>query len=218
PAAELDFDDTIMSVRGPLYTAYTAATLADPAVATVAIPVAPPGSSDVLHVTQSTANTQRERLIWGPTVDLTIDYAATRLPDFTSPPALDTGTHVLGWTSSTTATTPDVAFAHVFASRGTDSWVWELAGPGASELHFPALPTDVFDANIAATDTYGIGTLWIAKVPNGYDAVRGRVFQFSPGPIGASGTISRNTYEPLPPGLVTRATSLLHRIFRRPAL
>jgi hypothetical protein len=202
PTAELDFDDTITSVRGPLYTAYTAATMADPAIATVAIPVAPVGSSDVLHAVQHTPSTERERLIWGPTVDLTIDAAATRLPDFTSAPVLDTGTHVLGWTASTTATTPDVAYARVFASRTSDSWVWAIAGPGATELHLPTVPTDVFDPNIAASDSSSVEQLWIAKVPNGFDAVRGRVFQFTPAPTGATGTITRNTYEPAPPSFV----------------
>ncbi|HEY6036505.1 MAG TPA: hypothetical protein VIV58_19640, partial [Kofleriaceae bacterium] len=141
----------------------------------------------------------RERVIWGPTVDLTIDYSATRIPDFTSAPVLDTTTHVLGWTASTTATPHDVAIAEVYASRSTATWAWAIAGPGANELRFPVIPTDVFDANIVATDTASVPSLAIAKVPNGYDAIRGRVFQFTPAPSGATGTVSRNTYEPPPP-------------------
>ena len=199
PSAELDFDDTITSVRGTLYTAYAAATLADPAIATVAIPVAPIGSSDVLHMVQHTPNTKRERLIWGPTTDLTIDYAATRIPDFASPPAFDPGTHVVAWTATSTATAPDLAVAQVSAARTSDTWVWEIAGPGASQLRFPVVPADAFDPNIAATDTFAVESVAIAKVPNGYDAIRGRVFQFTPAPGGATGAISRNTYEPPPP-------------------
>jgi len=206
PSAELDFDDTIVSVRGPLYTGYAAATLADPAIATVAIPVAPLGSSDVLHMVQRVAETKRERVIWGPTVDLTVDYAATRIPDFTSPPAFDPATHVLGWTASTTATAPDAAIAEVYVTRASDTWLWDIAGPSATQLQFPVIPTDAFDANIKATDTTTVDSVALVKVPNGYDAVRGRVFQFTPAPTGATGTISRNTYEPpLPPGFVMMA-------------
>lgn len=206
PNAELDFDDTILSVRGPLFTGYTAATLADPAIATVAMPVAPVGSSDALHVVQHVPNTKRERLIWGPTVDLTIDVSTTRIPDFASAPAFDTATHVLAWTTTTTATPHDVAIAQVYASRSTATWTWDIAGPGANELRFPVIPTDVFDANIVATDTTTILGLAIAKVPNGYDAVRSRVFQFTPTPSGATGAISRNTYAlPPPPGFVMMA-------------
>jgi hypothetical protein len=110
-------------------------------------------------------------------------------------PTLDTGTHVVSWTTTGGALTADYAAVATLAFRGTVTWAWGIVAPSGTQVAFPNLPTDVADLNIAAADNYTLNTVRVAKVPGGYDAARGTFFQsFTPVPTGATGTASYNDY------------------------
>ena len=112
---------------------------------------------------------------WGPYASTyTTDVGARVLPDLTAYPTFDPSLHAVLVTEATGGTAPDALYASLFAQRTSTntSWNWQVAAAHATTVALPTLPTDVFDANIVATDTYGVNTLGLIKAPGGYDALR----------------------------------------------
>jgi hypothetical protein len=198
----IEVSDNVATGRGTLYTGIGASTpSADPATLTAPYPAQAAGSLDVIFASQLGSLTRRMLAEWGTTGAYTQDWAAHLLPDFATAPSFDTGTHVLSWTTSGGALTPDFAEATVLVFRGAMTWSWQIVAPSGTQIAFPNLPTDVADLNIAATDTYNFASgdaVHIAKVPGGYDAARGSLFVAnSPVFTGATGTAEANTYQQL---------------------
>jgi len=138
---------------------------------------------------------------WGPWADaFTTDVGARVMPDLTAFPTFDPSLHAVLLTEATGGATPDFVYASLFADRTSAnlSWSWTVAGPHATTLVLPTLPTDVFDANIGSTDSYGINTIVLAKAPGGYDAVR-------PGILASYGFLQ---YAPTASGQITAETIL----------
>ena len=197
----IDVFDNLATGRGQLYSGVGAQTsTANPATLTVPYPARPAGSLDVVFSSQQASNTNRNLVEWGTTGAYEQDWGAHLLPDFATAPTFDTGTHVVSWTTGGGALTADFAEASVLVSRATVTWTWEIVAPSGTQIAFPNLPTDVADLNIAATDSYnfdGSGVVRVAKVPGGYDAVRGSIFASSAFlPTGATGTASFSDYQP----------------------
>jgi hypothetical protein len=174
---------------------------------TLGEPALPTGALDVLSTSQSVGTTARTTVKWGPTnAAYTVDYPTTLLGDFTVAPTLDTGTHILGWTTSAGAKTPQFALGRLFAQRGTLEWDWAIIGPSGTQIQLPTLPTDLADFTIMATDTLNIEETAIANVPGGYDAYRAHAFSGPPGPVGASGSATYNEYAPVVTGTLHATT------------
>jgi len=192
----IEIADNFSTGRGQLYSGLGApASQVDPATLTAPYPAQPAGSLDVIFASQQASLTTRNLAEWGTTGAYTQDWAAHLLPDFAMAPTLDTGTHVVSWTTTGGALTADYAGVATLAFRGTVTWAWGIVAPSGTQVAFPNLPTDVADLNIAAADNYTLNTVRVAKVPGGYDAARGTFFQsFTPVPTGATGTASYNDY------------------------
>jgi len=201
-AFALSVNDNLVTGRGSLYEGPGQPTSTDnPAIVTMPYPAPVAGSLDVIFANQQGSQTTRNFVEWGTTGAYTTDWSADLLPDFATAPSLDTGTHIIGWTTSGGSLTPDFSAGTVFANRQTPAaieWQWGMVAPSGTQLAFPTLPTDIADFNVAAADNYFInGTpIRIAKVPGGYDAARGTFFQsFTPVPTGASGVAVFNDYQ-----------------------
>ncbi|MEO6773582.1 MAG: hypothetical protein ABI467_11255 [Kofleriaceae bacterium] len=198
-ASAISLNDAYLTGRGTLYSGTQAiASAEDPATIAAQAPAQPQGSLDVIQATQSVPSTNRTFLEWGTTGAYTQDWGGHLLPDFATAPTLDTGTHILGWTTTGGAATADFSLVAVDAFRGSTStrWQWGIAAPAGTQVAFPTLPTDVTDLNVAADDTLRVDQVRIAKVPGGYDAIRGNVFQLAgPAPTGATGTAAYNDYQ-----------------------
>lgn len=194
--------DNLFTGRGQLYAGTSASASAEnPATVTIPVPATVAGSLDVVRAEQSGSNTTRNFIEWGTTGAYTTDWSADLLPDFAIAPSLDTGTHIISWTTTGGTLTPDFAAATVLANRqlpASIQWQWDIVAPSGTQLAFPTLPTDIADLNIGANDNYNIfGTpIRIAKVPGGYDAARGAFFStYEPIPTGATGTAAWNDYQ-----------------------
>ncbi|HET9993195.1 MAG TPA: hypothetical protein VFQ65_31885, partial [Kofleriaceae bacterium] len=93
--------DNISTGRGVLYSGIGAqASTTSPATLTTPYPAQPSGSLDVVFANQQASVTDRNFVEWGTTGPYTTDWAADLLPDFATAPTLDTGTHVVGWTTA----------------------------------------------------------------------------------------------------------------------
>jgi len=192
--------DNLFTGRGQLYSGAFAPTSAEnPATVTVPVPAAIAGSLDVVHAEQSGANTARNFIEWGTTGAYSTDWSADLLPDFETAPSLDTGTHIVSWTTTGGSLTADFSAVGVTASRQTPTlqqWQWGIIGPSGTQLAYPNLPTDVADLNVASTDSFNVAATRILKVPGGYDAARGTFFLASdPVPTGATGTAAWNDFQ-----------------------
>src|SRR3569833_2748341 len=159
------------------------------------------GTLDVVRAEHSSSNTYRNFIEWGTTGAYTTDWSADLLPDFATAPSLDTGTHIISWTTTGGTLTPDFSAATVLANRQLPTpiqWQWGIVAPSGTQLAYPTLPTDIADLNVGADDDYNLfGTpVRIAKVPGGYDAARGAFFStFEPIPTGATATAAWNDYQ-----------------------
>jgi hypothetical protein len=200
-ADTISLNDQYFTGRGIVYGGtYTNLSSEDPATGTAQMPASPAGALDVIQATQSAPNTKRTLIEWGTTGAYSQDWGMHTLPDFATAPTLDTGTHVMGWTTTGGTTTPDYALVgiDVYRSSTNTGWAWGIAVPGGTQAAFPNLPPDVVDINVAAGDTVSTGDVRIVKVPGGYDAVRGNVFQTTtPVPTGATGIATFNEYQQL---------------------
>ena len=203
-ASTISFQDQYITGRGVLYDAgSTSAATEDPATATVTMPLQPQGTLDVISAIQYTTGTIRNVFEWGTTGAYTQDWGMHLLPDFTGAPTFDTGTHVASWTTAGGTATVDYSLVGLESYRGTTNTLanWGIAVPSGTQAAFPNLPTDVADINPAATDEVTIMDVRTFKVPGGYDAARGNVFQTTtPVPTGASGTCASRTW----PGRTSR--------------
>src|SRR5439155_25427941 len=98
------------------------------------------------------------------------------------------------------------------------AWNWMVVGPhsGAS-LVYPVLPTDVFDFNVAATDSSYSSFLVLGKVPGGYDVVRAIILGGDPTSLvtGPTGSFVYETLAPIgrtvPHAQHPRPVALSHR-------
>jgi hypothetical protein len=110
-----------------------------------------------------------------------LDMASAVLPGWTTLPHYDAASRHLTWTESPGNAVPDLLIGGLSVTpapqaRPTQRWSWQLVAPyTAGELQFPTLPTDVFDWQPGAGDTVG-ASAFPFKVPGGYDALRGRLF------------------------------------------
>src|SRR3569833_1884680 len=194
--------DHVVTGRGDLYQGNAVSASAEhPAAATVTVTAPVAGSLDVVRAEQSSSNTYRNFIEWGTTGAYTTDWSADLLPDFATAPSLDTGTHIISWTTTGGTLTPDFSAATVLANRQLPTpiqWQWGIVAPSGTQLAYPTLPTDIADLNVGADDDYNLfGTpVRIAKVPGGYDAARGAFFStFEPIPTGATATAAWNDYQ-----------------------
>lgn len=146
---------------------------------------------------------QHQIIEWGPFVSTqyTLDAGAKALVDIATDPLIDTATHAVTWTEGSTGQSPDMALGVAYAYREAAAlaWSWQIIGPHTdTALHFPTLPTDVADFNIAEGDTTGLEGVAILKVPGGYDAVRADFFSTN-GPediiTSATGTMALALYQ-----------------------
>lgn len=200
--ATLGVSDHVVTGRGELYAGvFTRASAENPATVTMPVPAPVAGSLDVVRTEQSAPSTYRNFIEWGTTGAYTTDWSADLLPDFDTAPSLDTGTHILSWTTTGGTLTPDFSAATVLANRQLPTpiqWQWGIVAPSGTQLAYPTLPTDIADLNVRADDSYNIlaTPIRIAKVPGGYDAARGAFFAtFEPIPTGATGTAAWNDYQ-----------------------
>jgi hypothetical protein len=117
---------------------------------------------------------QQDIIDWAPfSATYALDMAGVLLPDFGAPPAFDVAGHRVTWTQTGATADPDLSMTSFSVNRTTTFWNWTIAAPyAAGEIVLPVLPTDVADFNANATDTTNIFSLYSAKVPNGYGAVR----------------------------------------------
>jgi hypothetical protein len=121
------------------------------------------------------------------------------LPDFTDGPVFDPATHSIGWGATGGTLVPDLelGYFHVNAGKASPpSWDWYIAGPSAATVGIPAVPTDIADFNPTANDSVFVNEWQLAKVPGGYDAFRGHVFDGGLPVLGATGTASVSSYHP----------------------
>lgn len=200
PATTIAVDDEYLTGRGVLVSGIGGTASAEnPATLALQVPAQPQGSLDFIHATQNAASTNRNFFEWGTTGDYTQDWGMHLLPDFATAPSLDTGTHVLSWTTTGGAATADYALVGISAYRSATNtqWLWGIAAPSGTQVAFPNLPPDVVDLNVTATDSFSLGDARIYKVPGGYDAARGNLFQTTtPTATGATGTATFNEYQP----------------------
>jgi hypothetical protein len=192
----ISISDQFLTSRGQVFAGGIGGVGGATVTTTIGEPALPGGALDVLTTGQSVDMTSRNTVVWEPTnADYTVDYATTLVGDFTTVPSFDTGTHILGWTTSAGAKTSQFGLGELFANRGgTLAWDWTIIGPSGTQIQFPTLPTDIADFTIVATDTVTIEATAIANVPGGYDAYRPHAFLGPPGPVGASGSAAYNLY------------------------
>jgi hypothetical protein len=200
-ADTITVNDAYLTGRGKVFGGtYTGLSAENPAIATAPVPAMPAGALDVVQASQNAPNTNRTLIEWGTTGAYTQDWGMHLLPDFATAPSLDTGTHVMGWTTTGGVATPDYSLVglDIYRSATNARWQWGIVVPGGAQAAFPNLPTDVVDLNVASTDTVFTGDVRIVKVPGGYDAARGNVFQTAtPVPTGATGIAAFNEYQPV---------------------
>jgi len=141
---------------------------------------------------------------WAPqaSTPVAVDVGAGLLATYAAAPSVSGATRTVTWSAGAGAS-PDFVWATLRASRpaGKSStfWDWDIVVPyGSTTFTLPLLPTEVAQYNFAATDSVEVSELITAKVPGGYDAVRGDILT-SEGPhqfvTGATGRIA---YENLP--------------------
>jgi hypothetical protein len=112
-----------------------------------------------------------------------LDVSGLLLPDRSGQAAYDAANRRLVWVDAPGGIAPDldlgilaVTPAPTRAAAPTQPWSWQVIAPhtGAA-LQLPALPADVNTWVPAAVDTVNADVLAL-KVPGGYDAIRGRVY------------------------------------------
>jgi hypothetical protein len=219
PTDTISINDQYFTGRGIVY-AGTATNLAseDPATGTAQMPAPPAGALDVIEATQHDASTKRTVIEWGTSGAYSQDWGTHLLPDFATAPSLDTGTHVMGWTTTGGTATPDYALVglDLYRSSTNAQWQWGIAVPTGTQAAFPNLPTDVVDVNVAADDSVFTADVRMVKVPGGYDAVRGNVFQTTtPVPTGATGIAALSEYQPLLGVTAKQKAHAKHDVMRR---
>ncbi len=175
----------------------------------------------VVVVTDAQLQARHQIIDWGaPSTRYALDLGTALLPDITSsPPVFDPATQRLTWTEApATGPVPDLAAASLSVTRSNPStessrtWHWEIAGAHAAEgLKLPRLPTELLDWAPRASDSVSPETVVIAKLPDGYDAARPRIFDVrdgvsSPGAFSFAGAIAGDsgralTAESRSPGL-----------------
>jgi hypothetical protein len=197
--------DTLATPRGEVYYTATAAT-GSPATATLSLPGFA-GAVDTVQMRQESpaaGYNERDVVAWGAlTATFSADLGSQQLPDYSQMPAYAPTPPSLTWTESGGAVQPDFSLAamNVFRSSTPRGWSWEIAAPHtAASIPFPKLPTDVFDFNVAATDTTLILALVTVKMPGGWDAARANVLSISsPTDLiaGTTGTLSYSAMKPI---------------------
>jgi hypothetical protein len=127
---------------------------------------------------------------WGPesTTPISVDYSATRLPDWLSGPTFDVGSQQVqfaltgGGSSSIDYVYTDIDITRAPGDGGIAEWNWDIVAPGAEAgaVQYPILPTDISAFNPAATDTVTPGFTEIGHVLGGYDAIRFNAIDLEP--------------------------------------
>jgi hypothetical protein len=200
----LDVQDDLVDAQGTVFST-SFETPSDAQDPTMTIPVpAFAGATEIISTTIFTASIHG-LVDWGPyTSTYSVDVGARMLADFTSAPTYDPAAHTVSITEAATGGVADFISTVIHAERASDGrqWDWNIAAPHATTITLPALPTDVYDFNIAATDAVDVELWGAAKVPGGYDAVRPHVFTSSGGQelvteLGANGSIALVQYLPL---------------------
>jgi hypothetical protein len=215
--------EAVLTTKGRLYLVTGSANV-DGTAANTSIPI--PAATNGVVVTVSDivpSDVVSEQLVidWGPrSAAYALDLSGALLDGYTTLPTFDPASHSVTW-QEVSGVAPDLVVTqyHSFRIDATLShdWVWTLAAPRAPPQldslspavgKYPKIPTDVFDFNTTATDTFDVKELINAKVPGGYDAARAQIMDVDLGDptavaLGATGHAVVETVAP-PPGLVHR--------------
>ena len=142
---------------------------------------------------------------WGATSGAnntyTLDVTGLPLVDFGDSPVFDASTNAATWTKVDGAT-PDVYYIEIDNDRTVPdgsggsgatisaSWAWKIVGPYVdATITPPTLIGDAADYNALVTDTdASVPTMALAKVPGGYDLIRGHAFDFAEPAAGGFGS------------------------------
>ena len=150
-----------------------------------------PAPTDVTAILDSRVSTADDVaaqyfIDWKPiAAATTFDYENRTLAKFDAahPPMCDHPTNALTWMESAGGVVPDLLVADIIVTRIAPdflSWQWEVTAPhSAIGVAYPVLPTDAAQYNQVADDNCSIGSVRLAKVPGGYDAVRAGVLSGS---------------------------------------
>lgn len=202
----LAFRNVLASPRGPVLDGIfaTDVTAGAGALTFSRPPVTNAISVTAIHPTPTNSIGSHTIVEWGPRTVLAFDLASSLLPLYTAAPAFSVPTHALSWTAGA-GVAPDFVIAEVYAFRKGSppdaSWRWRIAAPYATTVTLPVLPAAVAQYNFVADDNPTVEELTSAKVPGGYDAVRGRLHSLrDPGELatlmgGATGRILYETLE-----------------------
>jgi hypothetical protein len=216
----LDFINALATANGQLIDTFRRVELAAGAgTATFKLPAVTGGLS--VHESHLRSSGGEHFILdWGPAgATQTVDLANLPLPAYQDFPTLDVATHAMNWTAGASATQPDFVIMSFGIARTvpTSQIVdWQIVAPyTGTTLALPVLPSGIDQANPIATDTSNLYEIITAKVPGGYDAVRGNIFATN-GPTDLiAGATGRIVHEQLPFGAFARpAPSAQHR---RPA-
>ena len=148
---------------------------------TVAEPTVPGVTKAVVDL-QLNPSGQHEVVDWGDyTTTYMLDLHNLLLAEVASGPGLDLATDKVSWTEEDSGDAADLTVIGLFVSRSepqSKSWHWRLAAahPATLAIKLPVLPTDVFDWTPTQGDSISVDALRNFKVPGGYDAVRGHIF------------------------------------------
>ncbi len=177
--SSVQFHNVLASAHGALLDTFGSIELsAGAGAATVKLPAVDGGIS--IHQSRlGSAISEHVVVDWSPaTAAHAIDLANLPLPDYTTAPVFDTAIHAVTWTSAAAATQPDLAVVTLDFERTTpiQRVDWQIAAPySGTTLTLPVLPEPIASLNPIATDAANVFRLTTAKVPGGYDAVRGTV-------------------------------------------
>ena len=216
-AQSLSIEEDVLDPMGLIYTIGNETPAGDPTT-TLHVPDFA-GSKELLQTRFDQQAVSFQVLFdWGQLgAAFTTDVASRALHDFTARPALDPATHTATIAEAATGGAADFSVVAVSATRAQRSWSWSVIAPySASGVTLPTLPTDVFDFNIAAADSFGVDSWANGKVPGGYDAVRALALaSTSPTDLALGGSGAASFVVLQPPPTLAHERVLRHRTRER---
>lgn len=182
----IDGSTRVQTPNGSFYGTSLAFPATDPALDVVTqtetLLAAPATHRNVIYLEQGFNGGYRETYRWGVDGNVAIDWVADLVPTFDVLPTFDAGTQKLSWTATTGGAEAQVYLFGMSATRSTYQFVWDVAGPGDGtySIKAPALPTDIADFSLGATD--GLDVAAMANIPGGYDTIRPSIAYGPPSP------------------------------------